>query len=181
MHVRLRELNETDLPLLLAWAYIKEIWTYLPTSRQNENLTWEQHFKWWLERKNRRDWMIQVEDDTPGPRSVGVVHVDYHRRPPEVGLYIGEISLWGHGVGGSTLKKVIGRVIEENYRVISAVIHPKNRRSIRLFTSLGFEKAGPGREGQDEYILDLCATNRLESPVREFKIRNRLSGPTSAL
>ena len=110
MSVYLRELKKSDLELLLAWAHISEIWEYLPTSRRGEKLTWEKHFQWWTNRQNRIDWMIIYDG-----RSVGVVHVcnldtDY----PEIGLYIGEVTLWGKGIGKKALELALKKFDESD-------------------------------------------------------------------
>ena len=153
MRVSIRNLRDTDLPLLLAWSHIKEIWTYMPTSRSKENLTWEKHFDWWRGRKNRFDWMILVNLDEYGPRPVGVVKFEYKGGgPSEIGIYIGEVTLWDKGVAAEALRLALDEVAAR-YRSISAVIHPENQRSIRLFTGLGFKKVGKARSGQEEYRL----------------------------
>ena len=162
MNVDLRELRDTDLPLLLAWAHIKEIWTYLPTSRRDEQLTWEEHLKWFETRKNRVDWMI-----TYLKRPVGVVHIDgINGECPEIGLYIGEITLWGRGIGYLVLDLAMGQAVTRlGIKKLCAVIHPDNIRSIRLFTRLGFKKAGGARYGQDLYE---CSLDRPQEAVPEY-------------
>jgi len=173
MNVSLQELRDTDLPLLLAWAHIKEIWTYLPTSRAGENLTWESHFGWWRSREDRMDWMIRVNLDAYGPRPVGVVIANL--RSSEIGLYLGEVTLWGKGIGKEALRLGTLRMFHMEHKVIVAVIHPDNLRSIKLFTGLGFRKVGKARGGQDEYRLDFRTSSRSEGTVSEYSERARRS------
>ena len=169
MDVKLREIKREDFPLLLAWAHIKEVWTYLPTSRKSENLTWEGHFSWWESRISRVDWMILVNFGY-GARPVGVVHVkDLETDHPEVGLYIGEVTLWGKGISRRALELVIERV---NRPRLWAVIHPENKRSIRLFTDLGFKKEGRARNGQDLYKY---SSGRPKIPVPVLETGDRRS------
>ncbi len=171
--VSLRELNVNDLDLLLAWAHIPDIWVYMPTSRRNENLSWEEHLKWWYGRKNRRDWMIKYY---VGNRSVGVIHAsDLLTERPEIGLYVGELGLWDDGVGERALLEVIDILKSSNYLWARAVIHPDNIRSIRLFTKCGFIRISKGRKGQDIYEINLGTIDRPKSTVRSSQERDRLS------
>ena len=155
LKVDLKPLDDTDLPILLAWAHIPEIWRYLPTSRQNEKLTWDDHNKWfYFKRNNRFDWLILVDDRKWKSRPVGVVHaVEVNREYPEVGLYIGDTNLWGKfGIGRKALGLVMERIVYYSYiKGLHAVIHPENKKSIRLFTNFGFIKIGKAREGQELY------------------------------
>jgi RimJ/RimL family protein N-acetyltransferase len=150
MQVVLRRLAEEDLPLLLAWSRIPEIWKFLPTSRRKEKLTWEKHHAWFHNRKARSDFIIDIG------RPVGVIHVDYEQDfYPEIGLYIGEPDLWGQGIGKKALQQILERCPDP---VAYAVIHPKNKRSIRLFTSLGFHRVGKARNGQHLYQIKFGAS-----------------------
>ena len=148
--MRLREVEEGDLELLLAWAHISQIWRYLPTSRKGESLTWEKHRLWWDRLRNRLDWMIIYQE-----RRVGVLHITgLDSIEPEIGLYIGETTLWGQGVGKRALSLGIEKAKELGIEKLQAMIHPKNCRSVRLFQSLGFKKTGKGRKGQDCYMWE---------------------------
>ena len=147
--VYLRPLEEKDLPLLLAWAHIKEIWEYLPTSREEEDLTWERHLDWWKSREERVDWIIMVKTDGYGFRPVGVAHVNL--KGVELGIYIGEITLWNKGVAEVALLQAIGILRSKGYSKFCALVHSDNERSRRLFEGIGFKKVGKGRRDQDWY------------------------------
>ena len=171
--VSLRPIREEDLPLLLAWSYISPVWEYLPTSRKGEELTWEQHNKWfYYKRGTRLDWMVIVEEKYERPRPTGVVHVvDIDKLYPEIGLYIGEMRLWEKGIGKDALRLGI-REMERYSHVggLHAVIHPENKRSIRLFTSLGFKRIGESRKEQSLYE---CPFNRSEGAVSLDRVGTR--------
>ena len=163
MPVKLREVTREDLPLLLAWAWIPEIWKYLPTSRRREKLLWGEHIAWWHTRQYRDDQMIMVDG-----RSVGVVHIsDLNTSTPEVGIYIGEISSWGMGIGKQALQEFVRQVSWGGFQKLHAVIHPRNKRSVNLFTQCGFRKIGKARKGQDLYEFDYRTSVRSTSPVSE--------------
>jgi len=174
MEVSLRKVKSSDLELLLAWAHVKMIWEYLPTSREGEYLTWENHYEWWVSRENREDWMIMVDG-----RSVGTIII--HLKSSEIGIYIGEVTLWGKRVGSKALKLGILRMMALGFEMIWAAIHPENIASVKLFTGLGFKKAGKARGDVDRYELDLRTTVRPKSSIRAFKVGDRLGSPASAL
>ena len=168
MQVSLRELRDTDLPLLLAWAHIKEIWTYMPTSRSSENLTWERHFSWWKSRKDRVDWIIEP---VGFQRPVGVIHLAGLSKPfPEVGLYIGEVGLWGQDIGEQSLKMVMAEASAMGIIILVAVMLKENQRSVSLFMKLGFKDIGEARNGQRRYERTF---GRPEVPVFISQARDR--------
>ena len=175
--VTLRLISEGDLPLLLAWAWIPQVWEYLPTSREGEKLTWDSHLRWWKRRKNRVDWLISADRKHPHP--VGVVHInDLDKEYPEIGLYIGEVTLWGKGIGTQALEEGIHRMDtickwgRRPYKGLHAVIHPENVTSVKLFTGVGFIKIGEARKEQGLYEYPF---NRPEVTVSLDQVRNRLS------
>ena len=169
--VALRQLRKSDLPLLLAWAHIKEVWRHLPTSRRNENLTWDKHWKWWKSREKRIDFVIEVKTNSYGYRPVGVVMVNLESQ--ELGIYIGETNLWSQGIGRQALAMAMDTMItNDGWNYFWAVIHPRNKRSKRLFQSLGFQKTGPGRSGQEKYEYSF---GRPTVPVPEYQVGSRPS------
>ena len=170
MDVTLRSLGSSDLPLMLAWAWIPQIWEYMPTSRKGENLKWEDHWTWFRKGAyfgNRLDWMITVQE-----RGVGVIHATLDTEYPEIGLYIGEVSLWGQGVGKRALEIVMGKLSTFGHKTTQAVIHPRNKRSIKLFTSLGFKEVGGARNGQRLYRYTLGGP---EISIPIYEAQNRRS------
>jgi len=180
LEVGLKPLDDTELPILLAWAHILKIWEYLPTSRRNEKLTWDEHNKWFhFKRDHRFDWLIMVDDNKWKLRPVGVIHVnEIDREYPEIGLYIGDMNLWGKsGIGKRALQLAIDRIsVYSHIQGLHAVIHPENKRSIRLFKSLGFKKIEKARKGQELYEHSF---DRPEIPVPIHQGGDRLSYQSS--
>lgn len=160
--VRLSRLRENNLSITLAWAHIPKIWEYLPTSRKGEALTWEEHHNWWRNRtEDRQDWMILLKWGDFRYRPVGVIHMTgLKSEAPEVGLYIGEVGLWGMGIGREALRLLLVGFKDSKPR-IRAVIHPHNKRSTALFASLGFVKVGKApseRKNQDLYEVNFSSS-----------------------
>lgn len=151
----LRPARLGDLELLFAWRQDREIMKYLTAAPKRP--TWTEHWEWWKSRQDRLDWMVVI-DDGEVERSVGTVH--YNLATGEIGLIIGEKTLWGQNVGYWALKVVLGdiqvRKDVEKHKVW-AQIHWENVHSQGLFTRLGFEqvertdkKLAPGHE---EWVL----------------------------
>ena len=82
------------------------------------------------------------------PRRVGIAHFDMS--PHEVGIIVGEKTLWGHGVATAALKTLVGRVA---FRPLIAVIHPKNVGSQRAFAAVGFKNTREPARGEQELWL----------------------------
>lgn len=147
MKVSLREARDEDLELLLAWGSHPQVTRFLPS--RPPALTWELHFSWWKVRQHRMDWIVMVDDGKTRPRAVGAVHIrDLKAMAPEIGLYVGEIALWGKGIGREALELAMDWAWKQGIRTLRAVIHPRNRRSLPLFQGLGFVRIGTGRRGQ---------------------------------
>lgn len=98
--------------------------------------------------------MIMLKTDNYGFRDIGVVIINLVSH--ELGIYIGEVNLWGKGKGKAALSLAMDILRDRGWKKFCAVVHPENRRSQRLFLSLGFKKVGIGRRGQDayEYAVD---------------------------
>lgn len=147
MHVSLREAEDHDLELMLAWNSNPQVPRFLPS--RPSALTWELHHAWWKTRQHRIDWIIEYDDGKTRPRAVGAVHIrDLNTPTPEIGLYVGETDLWGRGIGRMALELAMAWAWPQGHRRLRAVIHPRNRRSHPLFQGLGFVRVGTGRRGQ---------------------------------
>jgi len=164
MQVLLREATETDLELMMAWRSNPLVYQGFYT--QDKPLTWEEHLNWW--RSRNKDWRtfiiliqdqmthadISYEDGLWRKRCVGVVNVgQLDHWSPEVGYYVGEVTLWGKGIGKEAVRLALEWI--KNYGKdhthitgIHTTIPDNNEKSIRLIKSLGFEYLGPARPGE---------------------------------
>ena len=108
---------------------------------------WESHVRWWESRRDRKDWIIVVED-TLGGRPVGSIYAtDLDQEAPEIGLYIGEVSAWGKGIASQALHLAVRQLYKMKYRRIRAYIKEGHTSSQRLFTRLGFCLVGQEADG----------------------------------
>ena len=93
----IRQVTDSDLELLMAWRSNPLIYKFFYI--QKEPLKWEEHYSWWISRNNRIDWMILIEESNIARRvgSVNISQLDTDN--PEVGVFIGELFLWGKNIG----------------------------------------------------------------------------------
>lgn len=153
MTTEFRPVTTDDLELLLAWRSHPELYNHF--SRQDDPLTWKDHFEWWQSRENRRDWIIVINSDERW-RDVGSVYAtELDTETPEVGVYVGEITSWGNGIATDGLNFIIDWLGEHNYSKARAKIADANEPSQNLFQKVGFERVGPAGEDEGEYIIDL--------------------------
>lgn len=145
--ITLRSVKFADLPLLLAWRSDKEITQYMPVAR-DERLTWKEHYRYW-NTVGHRDWMIIIKE-----RPVGIVHI--LPATGEVGIIIGEKTLWGKGIATEALRLMLELVAKNQltHKLIWAAIHPENIASQKTFTKAGFVNTHElVQEGQERWVL----------------------------
>ena len=153
MIVLLREMTKGDLELVMAWRSHPEI--YKGYYSQKGSLTWEEHLKFWKSRHNWQAWIVQVNDSIT-TRDVGLVTVgQLDSWYPDVGIFIGEVTLWGKGIGKEALQLAINWLKEKGYQRARASILKDNLRSQKLFESAGFKQVGVAREGEWLYDITL--------------------------
>lgn len=166
VRVSLREVEEADLELLMAWRSNPLIYQHF--TLQTGPLTWEEHLGWWLNRKHRKDWIVLLQGEE-GVRRVGSVNASRLDEPmPEVGLYIGESTLWGKGVGRSALRQVLSKLAKDGYSRCWAGIQAANTRSQNLFESVGFRRRGSESAARLRYERDIEAPSNSSDSLREL-------------
>lgn len=154
MGIKLRLIQKEDYPLTLAWRSNKAVYDGRYQQFQNQKpLTWEEHIKW--NESRNADWrsFIAIYEGRP----VGVVTISQlDHWCPEIGLYLGEISLWGKGIGTEMLRRGIMWIQEyslsQKYIVgCHTTILDSNSRAIRVFKKCGFKRIAVAREGESWY------------------------------
>ncbi|GEM_PF-599533 len=127
--------TEDDMELLLYWRQNPKIYKFF--KRQKKPLSWEEHEKWWHLRKDRIDWIINYKG-----RRVGTLNVSNFKKTPEIGIFIGDISIRSKGLGTRSIKLALHFLRNAAYKTVRAVIHKENIPSQRAFEKAGFEKEG---------------------------------------
>lgn len=140
----LREMTKADLPLLLAWRNNPLIWS--GTYTQRKPIEWNDHKAWWLSRnQDHYSFMVILFEDNCA-REVGVLHIsllDYWS--PEIGIIIGEVSLWNKGVGTEAFRLGCEWVKDKGYEWTSTTAPKVNKPMIKVLEKLGFEYIGEAR------------------------------------
>lgn len=157
--VYLRLANDNDLSLIMAWRSHPLV--YQGFTQQGSPLVWSGHLTWWRSRNS--DWRTFVvcllEDSFDRP--IGVVNIgQLDHWSPEVGYLIGEITLWGRGIGTEAVKLGIEWIKEyaKTHKHITAIhttIHDDNYGSIGIVKKLGFKKGMKARDGETYWIRQL--------------------------
>jgi len=139
-----------DLELILAWRSNPLIykWFY----QQKGPLKWEDHFFHWSEKKPRKDWIIKYNG-----RKVGSVFVVFMEGIADVGIYVGEVTLWGKGIGNAALAQAVLWLRGQKYREARARINKENTVSKIVFEKAGFIYEGDWPEDNrwDTYRIQL--------------------------
>lgn len=151
MEVQLRPASVEDLELLLAWRSHPALYAHF--TEQKKPIEWAEHMNWWNNRRSREDWIICIREDNQW-RGVGSVYVSsLDSAEPEIGLYVGEVTLWGRGVASKALALALDWARAQGYARAQAKILDTNAGSIRLFERAGFVLQGPLLKGTNAYRL----------------------------
>jgi RimJ/RimL family protein N-acetyltransferase len=147
--IQLKEMKKNDLELVLAWRSIPEVYHFLYT--QKEPLNWDEHKNWFENRKNRIDWIIIYNGRKIGV--MNIIHLD--TECPELGIYIGELKLWGKGVGKQVVIMALNWMKRKRFKMACATTNKENIRSQGMWESLGFKKKGTVKDGTEWlYVLE---------------------------
>ena len=156
MDVMLRRATDADMAIIMSWrsnpdVYAGNFYT------QKKPLTWDEHKTWWESRnKDWREFIIEVTDCDLNVRPVGIVTVgqlDYWEC--EIGIAVGEVTLWGRGVAAQALSLVLAWLKERGRDYVRTTILDSNKRSRKLFEKHRFKKIGAARPGESLYRMKL--------------------------
>jgi RimJ/RimL family protein N-acetyltransferase len=148
--IRFRGAERQDIPRFVAWLNDPEVTEglilYSPLSLAEE----EEWFENLLKRpKDERPFVIEVQQgDAWVPiGNCGFHNIDWRCRSAEVGIFIGEKHLWGHGLGTEVMKKLIRYGFEIlNLNRIMLDVYESNQRAIRSYEKAGFKLEGRKRQ-----------------------------------
>ena len=152
MNIQLREATIDDLELILAWRNHPEVYktTYQQGYLGRGLIDWDTHWKWWNSRQGWFIFIIQVAEDD-FTRDVGGISLNLNPSCPDIGYYVGEITLWNKGVGTKAISLALDWLKEKGYREVEATVLKTNLPSSHVLAKLGFRLIGDGREGELVY------------------------------
>lgn len=134
----LREMTKADLPLVLAWRNNPLIWQ--GTYTQRSPIVWEDHKEWWESRNQDHHSFMVILFENNYAREIGVLHIsllDYWS--PEIGIIIGEVSLWDKGFGTEAFGLGYKWLKARGFKHTSTTVPKTNKRAIRMLEKLGFK------------------------------------------
>ena len=148
--IRLRGVEKTDLPLFMEWINDPEVTVglslYLPMAM------WEEE-EWFagLSKLPETERPLAVEiPDGEGWRLIGnsgFQNIDTIARSAEVGIMLGDKSLWNQGYGTEVMRLLLKHGFETlNLNRIYLRVYEGNRWAIRTYEKVGFVHEGRQRE-----------------------------------
>ena len=149
----LREATEADMALVLAWRNNPDVWR--GTYSQRESITWREHQKWWGSREDHISFMVVLVVNNIS-RDVGILNISpLTYWSPEIGIIIGEVSLWGLGVGTKAFKLGCDWLKEKGYQWTSTTVLDSNVAMIKVLKKLGFKRTCEARKDESRYAKEL--------------------------
>lgn len=148
--VRLRAVERDDLPLFVEWLNDPEVTQgltiYLPLSFAHEE-------KWFDNMLNRpmdeHPMVIEVlQGDGWRPiGNCGFHNLDWRCKSAEVGIFIGEKSMWNQGFGTEAMRLLLKHGFETlNLNRIALDVYDTNTRAIHSYEKAGFQLEGRKRQ-----------------------------------
>lgn len=159
MKITLENISLNDANKIKAWKADKDLCQKIMSNPVN--LTIEEAQNWITKNTNDKNQLLKgiYLRESNNIILVGIVRlmfIDFESRNAEIGIYIGDTSYYGKGIGKIALGKIIFLGFEK-FRLIKlfAKIIESNNASIKLFLSKGFIIEGVLR---DEYLNPVTKT-----------------------
>lgn len=140
--VRLRLLDEADLPMTLAWRNQDRIRRWFFSS---EPISPEQHRDWFERYKNRDDDFVFIIEETQlflrPVGQVAVYQINWHKRTGEFGrLMIGDEEAVGRGLASDATKLLVDSALEHwGLSEVFLETYSDNVAAISVYEQCGFE------------------------------------------
>jgi RimJ/RimL family protein N-acetyltransferase len=129
-----------------------------------------------LELMKEHNYAIVTKDENRLIGNCGLMSPDHKNGTAEVGIFIGDKSLWGQGYGTEALTLLCGYAFDYlNMRNLMLRVFDFNARAVKCYEKVGFREIGRRRkairmEGRefDEILMDLL-DEEFRSAVSEAK------------
>lgn len=143
--VILRAVRRDDLPHYVQWLQDAEVLMYFGPYRP---FNLEQEVQWFEEQMNSKstlNFAIEYEGQHIG--GCGFNNINYQHRNAEVGIFIGEKSLWDQGLGRDALATLVSYGFHYlNFHRIYLRVFAENIRAIHAYEKIGFRQEGRMRD-----------------------------------
>jgi diamine N-acetyltransferase len=163
--VRLRPMDEGDLPNFVEWFSDDEVTRWLAQAPQSPSL--EEELEWYHRQRSNPEtllWAIEMQDG----RMVGSteLRLEPERQKAELGIVIGEKSEWSGGLGTDTVRLILQYAFEElELNRVELTTDEENARAIRCYEKVGFVREGLKR--QDRVVDGRFGNTVLMAVLRE--------------
>ncbi len=163
--VRLRPMDESDLPSFVEWLADGEVTRWL--AEMSAPPTLDEEYEWYERRRSDPDslmWAIETADG----RLVGSTELRLEpvRRKAEFGIVIGDKSQWNGGLGTEALRLVLAYAFgEAELNRVELTTAEENERAIRCYEKVGFRREGLKR--QDRIVEGRFGNTLVMSILRE--------------
>jgi RimJ/RimL family protein N-acetyltransferase len=171
--IRLRHVEREDLPRFVDWLNDPEVRQglamHLPISQVEE----EQWFENMLKRDNdERPLVIEVkgQDGWTMIGNSGFFNIDWRNRCAELGIFIGDKTLWNQGYGTETMRLLLHHGFTTlNLHRIFLRVYEENPRAVRAYEKAGFILEGRMRQAEfrDGNYLDVLLMSVLRPEWKE--------------
>ncbi|TMF05127.1 MAG: GNAT family N-acetyltransferase [Chloroflexi bacterium] len=151
--VRLRAVEEADLPLLVRWMNDPEVRHWLHHSDRPDATVDSVRGRFGLteERFPNLVWLIEMREGRPVGH-VGLLQVDLHHKRAELAISIGEKDCWSRGLGTDAVRTVLRHGFEDlGLRRVDLHTDADNARGIRCYEKCGFVREGVMRARRLRY------------------------------
>ena len=142
--MRLRPVEEPDLPLFVRWLNDPEVRHWLSMADGPE-LTLESEREWYEEMRGDPAcvvWCIETEDGQP-VGNLGLHGIEETHGRATLGIAIGEKDFWGRGYGTEAIRRVLRYAFTElGLRRVVLEADEDNVRGIRCYEKCGFVREG---------------------------------------
>jgi RimJ/RimL family protein N-acetyltransferase len=147
--VRLRSIEQEDLPTFVRWFNDPEVRQYLMMYEPMSMAKEERWFEEMLERKNDFVFAIeaQIGEQWVPIGNVGLHRIDWKNRTAVFGIALGEKAYWGQGFGTDATRTMLRFAFEElNLHRVELEVFDFNSRAMRSYEKAGFRHEGTRRQ-----------------------------------
>ncbi len=157
--IRWRGPERADIPLFTAWINDPDVIAGLIMYRPQSLVEEEGWFEGMIKRPPDERLFVTEIADGDGWRPIGTCgyhNLDWRNRQAEVGIMLGEKSVWNQGYGTETMELLVHYGFQTlNLHRIHLQVLADNPRAVRCYEKVGFQLEGRQRDDiykNGEYI-----------------------------